>query len=75
VTEEVVGVFVRFSLRRFRINCRIGLYEGLNGSVLPGMFIFLALALTIPAVTVDARLNGFQLQLPILNFNGITVAK
>jgi hypothetical protein len=23
------------------------------------MFIFLALALTIPAVTVDARLNGF----------------
>jgi hypothetical protein len=55
------------------INCRIGLYEGLNGSVLPGMFIF-ALALTIPAVTVDARLD-FQLQLPILNFNGITVAK
>jgi hypothetical protein len=38
------------------INCRIGLYEGLNGS--SGMFIFLALALTI-LLTVDARLNGF----------------
>jgi hypothetical protein len=39
------------------INCRIGLYEGLNGSV--RVCLYFLLALTIPAVTVDARLNGF----------------